>query len=258
MKLRASNLNTDHKSRKTFWVLLTIFIVILMIPILLLGYMGLVPVLSNLMGTANPRDLGVKYSQSDVDTYKKKTSLQFKDYSEAPYDPFNNNQKTALASPLSVSGVNLTQQEITALLNTNTYSWMPVDNIQVKLTDNTIELSGSLNIDKIEEFNQYISEDNTAGQDINSALAWVKRLRNKAPVYVKANVSIIDNKLSFKLLDAEIGRLNIPLGSTGEDLSSGSTTVNTDSQYFSAKSAKLNNGNLEFQGTYPTVIYLKP
>lgn len=257
LKLHRSNYDSGRKSYKKLWILLIIFIVILMIPLLLLGYMGLIPGLSNLMGTANPRDLGVRYSQNDVVTYKQKTSIQFKDYSDAPADPKNPAEKAVVSDVISVSEVNLTQEEITALLSTNTYSWMPVKDIQVRLTDNTIELSGSLNIDKIEEFNQYISGNNTASQDINSALAWAKRLRNKAPVYIKANASIIDNKLSFKLLDAEIGRLSIPLGSTGDDLSSGRATGNTASQFFSAKSAKLTDGSLKFQGTYPTIIYLK-
>lgn len=255
-KIHSSDLASGHKSHKKLWVSLSVFTVILLLPVLLLGWMGLVPGLSNLMGSANPKDLGVRYSQSDVTTYKQKTSIQFKDYTMAPVNPNNPTEKLLLANPTSVPQLNLSQEEIMAMINFNNWSWMPVENIQVRLTEGIVEISGSLNVDRIEEFREYISGGGNLDPDATNAINWAKRLRNNAPIYIKANASISNNVLSFTLLQAQIGRLSIPLGNIGDDLSSG-TTANINSDHFSASSAKLTSGTLQFSGTYPATIYIK-
>lgn len=257
-KLRASNLPTSgRKSHKKLWISLSVFGVILLLPVLLLGWMGLVPGLSNLMGAANPKDLGVRYGQTNVNTYKQKTSLRFIDYSLAPTNPANPNEKQLLTNLISVSQLNLTQEEVTAAISSNNWSWMPANRVQARFSDNIIEVSGSLDVDKIENFRQYISGNNSLDSDATNAINWAKRLRNNAPVYIKANVNIVNNNLTFTLLQAQIGRLNIPLGSLGADLKNG-TSAKINSQYFSSTSTKLIPGNLEFTGTYPTTIYVKP
>ncbi len=256
-KLHQSNLQGTKKSHKKLWVSLSILGVILIMPLLLLGWMGLVPGLSNLMGAASPKDLGVRYGQTNINAYKQKTNLRFLDYGLAPSNPANPSEKSLLTNPTTVDQLNLTQEEVTAAINSNKWSWMPANNVQVKFTNGIIEVSGSLDVNKIENFRQYISGGKPLNSDATNAINWAKRLRNNAPVYIKASSNIADNNITFSLLQAQIGRLNIPLGSLGADLRNG-TTSQISSPYFSSTSAKLLPGKIEFSGTYPTTIYVKP
>lgn len=264
MKLKQSGANTSalknsygHKSHKLLWVIIVIIVIFLALPVLVAGWLGFVPGLSNLMGSADPKDLGVRYSQQDVDSYKQKTTIAIKDYSLAPQDPKNPAEKSVLANPKSVNEMNLTQEEITAAINSTGWTWMPVENTQVRITDGTIEISGKLNLDRIDEFSQYISDSGNNDQDVKNSINWAKRLTNNAPVYAKANAIITNNVLSFKLLEAQIGRLDIPLGKVGNELSNGGTQAIINADNFSVNSAELLDNNLLFTGVYPATIYLK-
>lgn len=246
----------SHKKRNILIIVATIFVIIVLIPILILGWMGLVPGLSDLMGSSKPKDLGVHYNQTDYNSYKQKTNIELKPYNLAPVSVFNSNEKTLLASPVKTNILTLSESELTAALNNLGLYWLPVKNIQTKINEGSLEISGSLDSSKINSFKTYLNRNGNINSDASNSIDWARRFSNDAPIYLKASASITDNILKFNLDQAQIGRLNIPLGELGQSLAD-SPYINVGAINFDAKQVKLTNGRLEFIGTYPSVIYIK-
>ncbi len=148
----------------------------------------------------------------------------------------------------------LSQEEITSAINSLGWDWLPLEDVQVRITENTIEMSGLINLDKIDDFSRHISNNNDA--DVNGVVTWAKRFQNNPPFYIKANASIQNNVLSYAIVEAEIGRLGIPISMINEDLASGNNQVTIQADNFNVSSATLTDGNLLYTGTYPSVIYI--
>jgi hypothetical protein len=254
-----TNTVTGHSQvnhKKLFAIIGSLCLILIVMPMLLLGWLGFVPGLSSVMGASNPRDLGVRYSNADYTAYKQKVGVQFKKYSDAPTNPYNKNQKILLTKPKTVKNIDLTQEELTAAVNSIGWDWLPMQKIQVKLDNGTIELSGKLDSSRLEKFRKYMNDNNKNNSDINGAISWAKRFSNNAPFYIKATSSTDNNVVKFQLIQAQIGRMNIPLGRIDKSLKQQtSTKFYTDN--FKAKSAKIKSGKIEFTGTYPSVIYIK-
>lgn len=247
----------SRRSYKKLWIsFAVVFVVLVMLPIFLLAWMGFVPGISNLIGSAQQRDLGVEYTEADLDAYNEKASVVFNDYSLAPVNPDNPSETLPLAQPKTVNELSLTQEEVTAALNSTGWDWVPVENIQARITDGTLELSGMLSQQRLDAFKQYLQENDVANSDVTNIIDWIALLPGDAPLYARADAEIRNNVLSFKLVEAEIGNLAIPLGSVSDDLESG-TSIKINADNFTAKSATLESGKLVFTGTYPTEIYLQ-
>lgn len=246
----------SHKKRNLLIILATFLVIFILLPLLVLGWMGLVPGLSNLMGTSKPRDLGVSYNRTDLDRYKQKTNIKLKPLTQAPVSVFNASQKSLLTNPITTNKLVLTQNELTAALNNLELHWLPMTNIQAKISNDNLEISGKLNSAKIDDFRSYLNKNGNINNDAKRSIDWARRFSNNAPIYIKAKASITDNILSFNLSQAQIGRVNIPLGDLGNSLSD-SPLVNVGAINFDAKQAKLSAGQLEFVGTYPSIIYIK-
>ena len=248
----------SHRKRHVMlWVVVSIVLVILMVPILILGWLGFVPGLSKLMGASDPRDLGIAYSQADLDSYNQKTALKFVDSSSAPKVSTNSGESTTFADVKTVNNLELTDEELTAAINNLEWNWLPISNVQTRFSSGSLELSGKFDSAKLDNLRQYLSEQGGLNPDSSNAISWAERLSNDAPFYAKANAVIANNTLSFKLVEAEIGRLNIPLGKMGEDVQNGATYSNISSQYLNVQSAQLASGKLFFTGTYPSTIYIE-
>jgi hypothetical protein len=208
------------------------------------------------MGATKAQNLGVTYTQADVTSYQQKTAVTFKDYATAPVNPADPASLTVFADPKTVTDLRITQEELTAAINSSGWADMPIQNAQLRLSDGTVELSGNLNIDNIQNFIQSFNGQNVNQQDIDNALGWAKRLMGNAPLYLKATASVQNNELTFTLTEAKIGRFNIPLPANTSTENS-NTKVILKADNFEAVSAKAVDGALIFTGTYPATIYVK-
>lgn len=250
------NLKSGFKHKKLVIVLIILFTLFFVLPLFILAWMGFVPGLSNILGASKAKDLGVRYSPSDLQAYEQKAKIEFKSYDLAPENPYNSSQKNLLTTPQTTQGLNISQSELTSAINNMSWNWLPTKNMQVRLSNDTIEISGNLDSKKIENLRTYLRQNGKNTSDANNAINWAKKVTNSAPIYLRANVSITDNILRFRLTNAQIGRMTIPLGNLGDALASSSYT-NIHADNFDAKSLKLSSGKLEFNGTYPSVIYIK-
>ncbi len=253
----SSNIDSHRKRHITLWVVVSLILTVLMLPILVLGWLGFVPGLSKLMGASDPRDLGVSYSQVDLDSYKQKTAVRFVDSSQAPKISANSGESTTFADVKTVNNLELTDKELTAAINNMEWTWLPISNVQTRFSAGSLELSGKFDSAKLDNLRNYLSEQGGLNPDTNNAISWAERLSNDAPFYAKANAVIANNTLSFKLVEAEIGRLDIPLGKMGKDIQNGTTVGNINSQYLNVDSAQLASGKLIFSGSYPSTIYIE-
>ncbi len=230
---------------------------LVLVPILIAGWFGIVPGVSSLMGATKAQDLGVLYTPADVTSYQQKTAVTFKDYAAAPVDPAKPGSVTVFADPKTVTDLRITQEELTAIVNSSGWSGMPIDNTQIRLSDGTIEISGNLNIDNIQNFVNSFGGSNVNTQDINNSLSWAKNFIGNVPVYIKANASVQNNKLTFTVIEAKVGRFNVPIPAASSSTPSDNSGITLKADNFEAVSAQAVNGALIFTGTYPATIYVK-
>ena len=78
-------------------ILLRVLIPILVI-VLIIGYLGFIPGISNLFGSNKPKDLVVKYTLADLESAKKKTNFKFTELNSnlPPKDSIIFNGKTTI------------------------------------------------------------------------------------------------------------------------------------------------------------------
>lgn len=232
-------------------------VLFLVVPLLIAGYFGLVPGLSSLMGANKAKDLGVTYTPADYQTFLAKTQTTMQDFANAPANPEKPGKKVVFANPVTVADQTVTQEELTAAINESGWLWMPIDNTQVKLTDGTVEISGNLQLDYIVQFISFIGGVGYGQAEIDQAISWGKKLVNNAPIYIKANGSVVNNQLQLAVQEVQIGRYNVPVDIAQTVLSVGTQSAINNTPHLEAQSAQLTNGAIVFTGTHPSTIYVK-
>lgn len=241
-----------HRLR-TMLIVLAVF---LLVAILIAGWYGVVPGVSNVMGANKARDLGVRYTAADLVSYKEKTNITFADFATAPENPNRSGKKTIFAKPRTVESLALTQEELTAAVNSLDWRSIPLDNVQIRASEGVVEVSGNLNAENISSFIAFIGGVGYSQSDVDKAAGWAQKLVNNAPVYVKAAVSAENDQLSFSLDEATVGRLDIPQDIAANVLRTGLTSAINNADNYAIKSASFSNGQLNFSGTYPTTVYV--
>lgn len=247
-----------HRNRHTgLWISLIVLAIIMLIPVLIAGWFGFVPGLSSLLGAKQAKDLGVTYTQADYTSYLEKTASEFRPLSEAPNDPNNPGKKVVFDNPKTADNITLTQEELTAAINESNWLWMPLRNTQVRISGGTVEVSGNLNLDHLDEFIGFIGGIDYSREDIENAISWGKRLANNAPVYIKSDVSVKDRHLNMVITEAKIGRFTAPIDIAGQAISAGTTNTLVNTPNFEVVTAAFQDGTLTFSGTYPSTVYVK-
>ncbi len=256
-EVEETNIKPEPKKRRKWpWVVSVLVLVFIVAPVIVLGYLGFIPGLSSLMGATKARDLGVRYSEADYVSYQTKTGGQFLDFATAPVSAINPAKKTIFANPKYMD-VNLTQEEITATINSVGWSQMPITNTQVRFGDGTVEISGNIKMDQISSFVNFIGGVGYSQSDIDKALGWGKRLAGSPPIYVRAAAEVVNNVLNMQVEQVQIGRFNAPLDIAGKVLNSGVVNAMNGTYGLNAGSATFSNGQLHFAGTSPTQVYVK-
>ena len=123
---------------------------ILLIIVLVLGYLGFVPILSGLMGANSPRDLGISYTQEDIDSANGKLGVTY--VALPPSTPDANSVIMEGFHPINVV---LGDNELTALFNDHADNWgnYPMSDIQVRFNpEGDIELSGVIETGHLKGF----------------------------------------------------------------------------------------------------------
>jgi hypothetical protein len=182
--------------------ILLLILIIILVPVGVLSYMGLVPGISPLLGTDKPRDLGIKYTPEDLRSVRSKSQIEYQILPETTV-PSQSRQFTGKRAVAA----EFTSAEITATMNNQPWKYWPYKNVQVKFNaDGTGEVSGVLLKDKVPSYAAVIG---TPQQAVDFAM---KYLPANPVFYVKLKATLADNKVAaFEPQNFEIGRVPMPL-----------------------------------------------
>lgn len=257
LKQDTTEAKKHHKKHPVLKGLLIGFGLLFTLVILVAGWFGFVPGLSNIMGARTPKDLGVTWTEADFESYKAKTNTTFKNFDVAPDNPEKPGKKTVFADPLTVSELTLTQAEITAAINSLNWAWLPAENVQVRLSDGTVEISGNVKLDHIEDFVKFIGGVGYDSEDVAKAADWGRRFVDGGAFYAKGAASVSNNQLTLDLQQVQIGRFSAPIDIASTVVYTGGSNGINNVQNLDISSAKVEAGILKFSGTYPSTIYVK-
>ncbi len=202
-----------------------IILVAIIAGVLVLAYLGYIPFLSDLMGTAKSKDLGVQFSPADYAS----------GLAKIPGHIVKNAEDLcfgcAYISKGSVPVDNtFTEAEFTAQINKFNEKKGPIKNAQVKFNgDGSIEASAMTSLPQL-----------------------------NAPVYAKAFIeSVSPRSLKIRLDSAKIG----PLELVGDNLKQAEDAANSAIQAFidqnpglQIESLEIQDGKVKFKGNFPEEI----
>jgi hypothetical protein len=182
--------------------LLFILLIIVLIPVIILGYLGFITPISSILGTNKPRDLGIKYTQEDLTSIRNKNQVKYETLPQTT----NPSQTRGFQGQKQVNS-DYTSKEITATMNNQPWKYWPYKDVQVKFNaDGSGEISGIL---MKEKFPEYASIIGIPSEATNFAM---KFLPPDPVFYVKLKGSLVENKVSeFEPVAFEIGRVPMPL-----------------------------------------------
>jgi hypothetical protein len=250
----SKRMGKKHHLLKLF---LGIFIVVLLSLVGVAGWLGFVPGLSDILGAHTPQDLGVRWSDTDFISYRVKTDSTFKDFAEAPDNPERPGKKSVFADPKTVENLSLTQEEITAAINSLGWAWLPAENVQVRLTKDTVEISGNIKLAHAKEFVNFIGGVGYSSSDVTKAVDWGTKFVEGGAFYAKGGASVKDDQLTLNLQSIRIGRFSAPLDIATTVIYTGGSNGINNTQNLEIKSATVTDGALSFSGTYPTTVYVR-
>ncbi|MFA5827788.1 MAG: hypothetical protein WC841_00295 [Candidatus Shapirobacteria bacterium] len=230
--------------------ILIVLVLLIATPILILGYLGFIPKLSSVLGSDKPRNLGVVYTDSDLNSVVQKNGIEMSEMATSSAEP-KNSIKYSGSKTVSVS---LTSEEITALSNSPTWKYYPVSDIQIKLnSDGSGEASGILILDRLTGYLGAIG----ISPDVAQTAADYLKIKGSTPFYFKGIVSVQNNKVSLDTQKIEIGKLPIPVNLVKENQHylAQLAEIRIDSvPGLSVKSFNLVGGRVNFEGTLPEKI----
>lgn len=236
----------------------TTFLVLILVIVLVAGYFGLVPGVSNLMGANKPVNLGTKYTAQDYSNAIVKSGVQYQgnlttvwvDKSQLSYGP-----PVAMSSDFSAS-------EVMARMNEYPQpDGYPVENWQVRFNkDGTTEVSGVFRWDRLGVYAQSKGYSAEEAQEAMEFIDKYVKLPKEMPFYVKGTGGITNGVPDFDLVSLKIGRLPVPLDSLSE-----SQSGLIDYFYervegvpgLKINNAAVVNGKLHVDGMVPSTIRLK-
>ena len=147
---------------------------------------GYFPGLSSSLGIGGPKDLGVVYTQADLASAQNKLDT----------------------APTAMVLESFSDAELTALLNTCSFSTCFMDDVQVRTNpDGAFEFSGVVDRDQIEGHLVALS---LSDEDLASAMTTLHVLPPQPSFYAKANVQGQDDTLIFNIHSASFANIPIP------------------------------------------------
>jgi len=231
--------------------LFAIILIFIVGVVVALGYFGIFPGLSSLMGTNQPRDLGMQYSEAGYNAGLEKSDVELKTLKAS--DP----RIIAYEGSHKVKA-SFTDEELTAHAIKKEWVGYPVSDMQVRINDdNTAEVSGIL---KLTEIAPFLEAMNISEADYKKALEKVNIPIKDVPFYAKGLGTAKDNTLDITMTNFEVGRFPVPSGILDQyqdELTSFGHSIMRNIPGFSVNVARFENGSIYFDGELPDVELTK-
>lgn len=228
--------------KKALWIILGILVVL----VLVLGYFGFVPGLSNLMGANKPVDLGVTYSEADLAQGRALTGVELQPLTEAE-------KSLEFSGEKSITG-DYSQSVISAMINGAKYKYYPITNGQVKISDDgTVETSGNFDILKAVRWSNDLGADKSV---TDQASSYIGNVSANPSFYLKGKMSVKDNQISLNIAEARVSRFSAPSSVINQYQGQLADFVEqriANVPGMRVKSAEFANGKLILDAKYPAV-----
>lgn len=214
---------------KIFKKLLLRIIVPFLIIILILGYFGFVPFVSDIMGTNKPKNLGVTFTEKDFESARGKTKVKY----EILQGDLKPEESIKYSGKRSVK-MELTSSELTALIYERKWRYYPFKNWSVKINeDGTVETSGQILTNKLMDCLKAYGikpEETSDNFEKNSVLIGyfaikvdpnIKRfydllnqvsrfIKSNPSFYIKGKAKVENNNITLLQLDSVyLGKINL-------------------------------------------------
>ena len=212
-----------------------------------LGYTGLVPGISSVLGTDKPKNLGVTYPTGMPEIMVQKAGPAMEKL------PLSNSPIGSIRFSGSKSVIyTFNSQEITALVNYKFWKYNPFSDVQVKIHDDgTVETSGRVNMSLV------LSAIEAHGFQVGDVRAAMKKYmipEISMPAYVSFKGDVIDNKIDLTVLSAKAGNISIPnnvIQENQERLTSALESLADAHNGFYIKKLQFGAGTIQFDGRVP-------
>lgn len=227
--------------------ILVIFTIIILIPIIVLGYLGVMPGISSAFGTNKPKNLGVNYSQQDLDSGNQKTQVEI-----ASLPQSNSISESLIYQGQHQVEMTLSSQEITAMANNSKWKYNPLSQVQVKINnDGSAEASGYIDFQTAKS---YALSFGVSATDIEKALEKFPIPQTKFAFYVKGKGSVNNDQIKLDIDQLKLANIPVPSNIVNQYLAPALNFV--ESKYLSNDSVDIEklenqNGQAYFKGTLP-------
>lgn len=228
-------------------LVITLFIVII-VP---LSVLGLVPVLSSLIG-AGPKDLGIRISKEDSVKARAKSGTEI----------ISIQKNDAIKDFTLVGRKNaefvMDSAELTAHSNNRPWKNYPLKNLQIKIhNDGTIESSATLVISKAIP---YVMGLGYSESQIRDAMQKYSIPPFEVPVYVLGKGSVKNDVVSVDAQEVKIGMIAVPGDIVSQANKEAEEVLNDviqkHSDAFHAEEVSFANGKMTFKGAVPEKEYV--
>lgn len=215
---------------------------IIIILVLVVGYAGFVPGVSDVFGTNKPRDLKTEVTAEHFTSAQQKLGQEI-------VDPEDDPNAQLIASGGTLVNATLTQEEFAAHIS----QLHPISDVQVKIEGDTFEISGRIDRERIPQFARTLGVDD--GRSTSEILDIVDQYLPVSPVfYAKGNGAIENNVPGISFEKAELGRVPVPNGEAADALEQYLDLVLTNAPGFVADYIAIEDGELTFQGSASRLV----
>ncbi len=221
--------------------------VIVIIAVLVLGYLGFVPGVSNVFGSNKPKDLGVTYTAAD---YACAHASNGTTHTVLPAGTTPEN--SIKFSGQHAVNTTYTQAEMNALINNRQWEYYPLKDCQLRINpDNTVEFSGIVITDRIKG---YLTALKLSENNMKSVTDYLKYIPGNPAFYVKGTLEVANGQVvNTQVTQFKVGNLTFTKqiqDKLPEIINAAYTQI---SKYpgFTIKTLKFVNGQVQFNGTLP-------
>ena len=227
-------------------VILLLFLLLILLAFWYIARSGLVPVLAKLVGADKPVDLGVTSSAAQATSVVQKLGIKL-DSPPAATNPAGYRKQYTGQVKINQE---ISESEVSALLNYNHVSYWAVKDAQVKIHgDGTVEAALVVRTSELT-----IRRDGDVPTGIMRYLPAV--LPDQLPVYVKGRLDVVGpQQVSMDFQSIQIGRVNVPSSVVNGDAESRATQYVNDRLRnipgLSIQAISYQDGKVHFKGTWP-------
>jgi hypothetical protein len=229
---------------------LIILIAIASVIVLVLGYLGYMPIVSYIFGTNRPKDLGVKYTQEDIDSFIQKTGMEGKALTSTQ---MTSGKSLIYKGQKKVENVELTQEELSYYFGSRDWVDHPLeDGMQIRIVDDEIEFSGAIDMDNVKN---YALATNVPKDQVEKIDEYKKYLGNNKAFYLKGQLDVKDNKVNYDLDKIQVGNIKIPDSvMSNEEFNKIATERFTSIPGMDIESFEVKDGKAVFSGSLPQMV----